>query len=122
MKRTLPIGFVLIASLLVWLVPHLFDPALGHAAGTEAPHIGEGGLPQFEKDPNFPKVPSKWRMVFAPAVAIDAQNHVWILSRPRGLRYPRSTPPDYISTPAPPVMEFDNDGNFIQGWGGISGP
>jgi len=24
--------------------------------------------------------------------------------------------------PAPPVMEFDNDGNFIQGWGGESGP
>ena len=23
---------------------------------------------------------------------------------------------------APPVMEFDNEGNFIQGWGGESGP
>src|SRR2546428_10281379 len=27
----------------------------------QAPHIGEGGLPIFEKDPNFPKVPAKWR-------------------------------------------------------------
>ena len=122
MKRIVPIGFVLIASLLVWVIPRLFHPVSGHAAALEAPHIGEGALPQFEKDPTFPKVPSKWRMGFGSAVAIDAQNHVWILSRPRGLRYPRSTPPDYTSIPAPPVMEFDNDGNFIQGWGGDSGP
>jgi DNA-binding beta-propeller fold protein YncE len=61
-------------------------------------------------------------MGFGSDVAIDDKDHVWILSRPRSLAHPRSTPPDLISTPAPPVMEFDNDGNFIQSWGGESGP
>src|ERR1700722_372666 len=97
MKRSVPIGSALIVSLLIWVIPHLIYPASGHAAKMEAPHIGEGGLPQFEKDPSFPKVPSKWRMGFGSAVAIDAQNHIWLLSRPRGLRYPRSTPPDLVS-------------------------
>ena len=55
-------------------------------------------------------------------MTIDEKDHVWILSRPRGLAHPRSTAPDLTSTPAPPVMEFDNAGNFIQGWGGESGP
>jgi hypothetical protein len=41
----------------------------------------------------------------------------------RGRRvHSRSTAPDLTSTTAPPVMEFDNEGNFIQGWGGESGP
>src|SRR5262249_35169009 len=40
----------------------------------EASHFGEGGLPQFERDPNFPKVPSKWRMGFGSDVAVDAQD------------------------------------------------
>jgi len=61
-------------------------------------------------------------MGFGSAAAIDEKDHVWILSRPRGLAHPRSTAADVTSTPAPPVIEFDNDGNFIQGWGGESGP
>ena len=121
MKRTVLIGFVLAGILLVWLIPRLSKPVSGQAASIEAPHIGEGGLPQFQKDPAWPKLPAKWKMGFGSAVAIDSQDHVWILSRPRSLAHPRSTAPDRTSTPAPPVIEFDNDGNFIQGWGGESG-
>jgi hypothetical protein len=51
MKRTVPIGFLMTASLLSWVIPRLLDPIPGHAAVMEAPHMGEGGLPQFEKDP-----------------------------------------------------------------------
>jgi hypothetical protein len=123
MKRSVLIGFVLFGVLMVFRVtPRLLQSSSSEAAAMEAPHIGEGGLPQFQKDPNFPKVPSKWRMGFGSDVAVDAQDHIWILSRPRALAHPRSTEPDLTSTPAPPVMEFDNDGNFIQGWGGQSGP
>src|SRR5438876_10507183 len=115
--------FAAIAVLvLLSLSPRSIRPALGQAASIEAPHLGEGGLPQFERDPNFPKVPSKWRMGFGSDVAVDAQDHIWILSRPHTLAHPRSTPPDLVSVPAPPVMEFDTDGNFIQAWGGQSGP
>ena len=111
MKRLLLVGILSICA-----------PVWGYAASAEAPHIGEGGLPQFEKATNWPHVPSKWKMGFGSAVTIDADDNVWILSRPRTLVHPRSTSPDQQSVPAPPVMEFDNAGNFIQGWGGESGP
>jgi hypothetical protein len=116
MKRSVLIGFVLAAMVFVWMAPPVSPPAFGQAASTQAPHIGEGGLPQFEKDPAWPRVPAKWKMGFGSAVAIDADDHVWVLSRPHTL------PPAQSAMAAPPVMEFDNAGNFIQGWGGESGP
>src|ERR1700682_4847545 len=123
MKRNGLVGFVLAGIVLLWVIPRSSRPVFGQAATSgEALHIGEGGLPQFEKDLNFPKVPSKWRMGFGSDVAVDAQDHIWILSRPHSLAHPRSTPPDLVSIPAPPVMEFDNEGNFIQAWGGERGP
>ena len=121
MKRT-TVGLALVGLLVVWVVPRFSPPVFGQAASAQAPHIGEGGLPQFEKDPAWPKVPAKWKMGFGSAVAVDEQDHVWILSRPHTLVNPRSTAPDLKSMAAPPVMEFDNAGNFIQGWGGESGP
>jgi hypothetical protein len=123
MRRNVLAGFVFIGIVIAGTVPRLVSPQVSEqAASVQAPHIGEGGLPQFQVDPNFPRVPAKWRMGFGSDVAIDDRDHVWILSRPRGLAHPRSTPPDLKSIPAPPVMEFDNDGNFIQGWGGENGP
>ena len=50
MNRTL-IGLALVGILLVSVAPRLSSPVLGQAASAQAPHIGEGGLPQFEKDP-----------------------------------------------------------------------
>src|ERR1043165_1250805 len=90
--------------------------ATAGAWAQQAPHIGEGGLPQFQRDPNWPKVPAKWKIGSVSAVAIDGSDHVWLLSRPHTL------PADLQASAAPPVMEFDNAGNFIQGWGGQSGP
>jgi hypothetical protein len=116
MKRSVLIGFVLAAILFVWMAPCAFPPVFGQATSTRAPHIGEGGLPQFERDPAWPKVPAKWKMGFGSAVAIDADDHVLVLSRPHTL------PHTQTAMAAPPVMEFDNVGNFIQGWGGESGP
>ena len=121
MKRV-PVALVLVAILLAWAVPRYSPSVFGQAPSGQAPHIGEGGIPQFEKDPAWPKVPAKWKMGFGSAVTADDQDHIWILSRPHTLASPRSTTPDLKSTAAPPVMEFDNAGNFVQGWGGESGP
>ncbi len=103
----------------------VFVPALAGAQALDkakvAPHFGEGGVPQFKLVEGWPKVPSKWRMGFGSDVATDSDGNIWILSRPRGLAHPRSAAPDLKSTPAPPVMEFDQGGNFIRGWGGESG-
>lgn len=115
MKRNL-FGLVIAAIVLVWTIPHFSSPVYGQAASSQAPHIGEGGLPQFARDPAWPKVPAKWKVGSVSAVAIDDQDNVWILHRPKTL------PPALRAMAAPPVLEFDNAGNFIQGWGGESGP
>ena len=87
----------------------------GQAASGEAPHIGEGGLPQFAEERGWLKLPAKWRLGNTSAVSVDAQGHVWVLHRPRTL------PENLRATAAPPVLEFDSAGNFIQGWGGPAG-
>ena len=46
------------------------------------------------------------------SVSIDAQDHVWVLQRPGSLK------PDEKARAAPPVLEFDAAGNFVQAWGG----
>jgi hypothetical protein len=88
------------------------------AASGEAPHVGEGGIPQFTKDNAWPKVPAEFKLGFGSHVTGDSEGHVWILSRPRNLG-PHAADSRKVG---PPVMEFDQDGNYIQGWGGQSGP
>jgi hypothetical protein len=71
-----------------------------------------GDLAMFQVDRSWLRLPGKWKFGDVSSVAIDAEDHVWILHRPRTL------PADQIATAAPPVLEFDAAGNFIQGWGG----
>ena len=42
-------------------------------------------LPIFEVDPSWPKVPEKWKLGDPSSFAIDAQDNVWLLHRPRTL-------------------------------------
>lgn len=108
MKRLIPLGLVMACTLLVSSVSRAAD----------APHIGEGGIPQFELDKAWPKLPAAWTAGAAvSAVAVDEQGHIWFLTRPRNL--PKDTPKSAIP---PAVLEFDAAGNYIQGWGGQSGP
>ena len=69
-------------------------------------------LPVFEVDPGWPKVPAKWKLGDASSIAIDAQDNVYVLHRPRTLK------PEQAAMAAPPVMVFDGAGNFIKAWGG----
>ena len=71
-------------------------------------------VPQFEVERGWLKVPSKWRLGNTSAVSVDGQGHVWVLHRPRTL------PDNLRAMAAPPVLEFDNAGNFIQAWGGVA--
>ena len=57
-------------------------------------------------------------------MAVDSQDHVWVLQRPRSLSEDEkgatlNPPRNKCCAPAPSVMEFDADGTFIQGWGNI---
>ena len=122
MKRKSLSGLVPAGMVVLFVLTLSFIPTYGQSAPGESPHWGEGGVPQFQFDPSFPKIPKQWRIGFVTAITADSEGHIWILSRPRRLRNPGGEmPPDLTSTPAPPVMEFDSDGNYIQGWGGQSG-
>jgi DNA-binding beta-propeller fold protein YncE len=71
-------------------------------------------LPTFEVDRAWPKVPAKWKLGDASSFAIDAQDNVWLLTRPRTLK------PGEAAMAAPPVTVFDTAGNFIKSWGSAS--
>ena len=69
-------------------------------------------VPKFEVDPSWPKLPGKWVFGQVSSVSIDDSGHAWILQRPSTVRA------DQKDKAAPPVLEFDEAGNFVQGWGG----
>jgi len=121
MKRNGWIGFLFAGIVLSWVIPHSSKAVFGQAAPAGAPHIGEGGLPQFEKDPNFPKVPSKWRMGFGSDVAVDAQDHVWTIHRPNTVEDNFKAVDMKVGAcckVAPPILEYDQAGTLINSWGG----
>jgi DNA-binding beta-propeller fold protein YncE len=69
-------------------------------------------LPTFEVDRSWPRVPPQWRLGDPSSIAVDAQDNVWVLHRPRTLE------PDQAAMAAPPVIVFDTAGNYIKAWGG----
>jgi DNA-binding beta-propeller fold protein YncE len=70
------------------------------------------GQPRFALDKSWPHVPDKWKLGFISSVSVDPDDHVWVLHRPRTL------PEADQAAAAPPVLEFDAAGNFLQAWGG----
>ena len=86
----------------------------GGGSGTaEAGQGAAAGVPAYELDPSFPPaLPNGWVMGVPTSVAVDARDHVWVLSRPR------TVPEEQSANAAPAVMEFDANGTFVQAWGG----
>ena len=81
--------------------------------------------PMFEADPFWPKpLPNHWLLGSTIGVDVDAQDHVWIVHRRSTLgdnEIPASLDPPRTAeccAPAPPVLEFDSDGNLVGHWGG----
>jgi WD40 repeat protein len=94
--------------------------------------------PRFEVDPMWPKpLPNHWVMGNVIGVSVDAQDHVWIIHRQGSLEamelYGVANPPKGANkrrngvveseccAPAPPVLEFDQEGNLLKSWGGSDG-
>ena len=69
-------------------------------------------LPTFTVDPSWPKVPPQWKLGDVSSMASDAQGNIWVLHRPRTLKG------DDFAKAAPPVMVFDQAGNYVKSWGG----
>ncbi|MBI3665230.1 MAG: hypothetical protein HY236_03230 [Acidobacteria bacterium] len=72
----------------------------------------------------WPKpLPNHWLMGNTIGVSVDGQDHVWIIHRGASLErmetYAQQNPPaSECCFSAPPVLEFDQEGNLIGHWGG----
>ena len=83
-------------------------------------------VPIFEYDPGFPKpLPETWAIGPIGGLAVDRQDHLYVVQRPGGLRNDDrmsgagATPPKAdCCIPAPPVLEFDQAGTLVSSWGG----
>jgi DNA-binding beta-propeller fold protein YncE len=118
MKRNYSVAVAFLAILAVlgagsWL---LQKRAVVEASAVQAP--------RFEVDPMWPKpLPNHWVMGSVIGVAADASDHIWIIHRQGSLEpgelHATSNPPVAMCcAPAPPVLEFDQDGNLLRHWGG----
>lgn len=115
-KRIVPLAAVILAGLAAaWS---------GGAFGTSVQGQAKEA-PMFEVDPFWPQpLPNHWLLGSTIGVDVDAQDHVWIVHRASTLARNEipavSDPPfaDDCCAPAPPVLEFDADGNLVGHWGG----
>src|SRR4051812_27201293 len=71
-------------------------------------------MPAFEVDTTWPKLRNNWVIGDPSSIAVDRHDNVWILHRPR------TVPAEKKDHAAPPVLEFDKNGKFLQAWGGQS--
>ena len=116
MKRLLLAVFVLIlgASALWWPTAAAPDPA------------HDDQVPVYEWDPYWPKrpLPNHWVLGNVAGIDVDAEDHIWVLNRPRSVlaghendaAYPE--PESECCVPPPAVVEFDTAGTVLQGFGG----
>ncbi len=118
MKRDYAIGAVILV-LLVGL-------GIGQAALDRVAAEGNSvQAPRFEVDPMWPKpLPNHWLLGNVIGVGVDFQDHIWIVHRSaatldRKEIYAAADPPlAECCIGAPPVIEFDQQGNVVHAWGG----
>ena len=118
MKRNLYVGVIFLSLLGTLILASVFlqKKAAVEAAGVMAPH--------FEVDPLWPKpLPNHWILGQTIGVSVDAQDHVWIIHRAGSLEagevHATTTPQTaQCCAPAPPILNFDQQGNLLASWGG----
>jgi hypothetical protein len=82
------------------------------------------GLPEYKVDASWPKqLPNNWLLGQVGGVAVDGQNNIWVLQRPRSLTVDEAgaaqvPPRSDCCVPAPAVLQFTPDGDLISWWGG----
>jgi Lactonase, 7-bladed beta-propeller len=85
---------------------------------------GKVMAPRFEVDPMWPKpLPNHWLLGNTIGVGVDSRDHVFIIHRAGSLEakeiYAAENPPaSECCIAAPPVLEFDAEGNMVKAWGG----
>src|SRR6187397_532272 len=102
---------VLVAVLALGLSARALDQAAAPAGMVEAP--------RFEVDPMWPKpLPNNWVIGQAIGLTVDARDHVWMVHRVDSLSanevsQDQDPPTGSCCKKAPPVLEFDAEGNLL---------
>ena len=86
------------------------------------PMQAEPAVPKYEVDPFWARLPDNWVVGPLGGVCVDAQDHVLVLHRQEELTEAIVSARDRFDgrgtrIKAPPVMEFDANGNLINSWG-----
>jgi DNA-binding beta-propeller fold protein YncE len=119
-KKNLAVGAAFVLSLAgLGLGQLVLDRVLA------APQSG-AEAPLFEVDPFWPKpLPNHWVMGSTIGVTVDSRDHVFVIHRQATLNpstevSAAAKPPtaSECCVPAPPVLEFDPEGNLVGHWGG----
>src|SRR5262245_35131786 len=82
--------------------------------------------PRFQPEPFWPKpLPENWILGQVSGIAVDKNDHIWIIHRPASLLDDekgamKNPPTGKCCKPAPQVLQFDADGNLLAKWGGPS--
>jgi len=114
MKRYL--SLIAVAIMLAGAIGIMRTRAVVHAQAVMAP--------RFEVDPFWPKpLPNHWILGQTIGVSADAKDDIWIIHRvgslEAGEQHAVTNPPiSQCCSAAPPVLEFDQEGNLIGHWGG----
>ena len=93
-------------------------------APMDDPHAEHAVMP--EVDPHWPMLPDDWLIGEVAGIAVDMNDHIWLIHRPRTLNadeagLAQDPPLSQCCNPAPPVLKFDADGNLLDNWGDAGG-
>ncbi|MBV6522825.1 MAG: hypothetical protein MNPFHGCM_02975 [Gemmatimonadaceae bacterium] len=116
-RRRLAVGVGLVAAL-----------AVGQHALQGATDAQTVQAPRFEVDPLWPKpLPNHWLLGSTIGVGVDSRDHVFIIHRGDSTLNRRTETGADANPPigeccrsAPPIVEFDPEGNLVNAWGGPS--
>jgi DNA-binding beta-propeller fold protein YncE len=116
------INYSYVITVLLLFVSYSIVYGSPEGKGTAAKYTDS--IPSFRVDPFWPKpLPNDWLIGQVSGVAVDSKNHIWIIHRPGSLGADEYAPTEEPAngvpySPAPPVIEFDAEGNVVKAWGG----
>ena len=109
---------------------------LSVAVGCAPPGETTGGAPMASDpegepaapvaDPTWPRLPDDWLIGEVGGIAVDLDDNIWLVHRPRSLNadetgLAQDPPVSACCNPAPPVLKFDAEGNLLDSWGDANG-